>query len=230
MEKYNVYKITNRTNGKFYVGVHKGLMDHYWGSGLAIKRAIEKYSIDNFDKEILHTFDNKEDAYLKESVLVDKDDPLSYNLKDGGFGGWDGVNGSGIDNHFYGKHHTKETKDSLSNMFKGISRSPDTEFKRGSKPHNTGKVWGDEVKQKISKSLTGYKHSDEVNMKKGVSGDLNVSKRPEVRKILSEQKMGDKNPMKKMKGKVIMINDGTITKYHSKELDIPSGWIKGRHK
>lgn len=224
MEKYNVYKITNKVNGKFYIGVHKGLMNDYWGSGILIIRAVNKYGLANFDKEILHTFDNKEDAYLKESVLVDKGNPMSYNLKDGGFGGWPEMEVNG----FEGKQHTSETKQILSDKFKGIRRSPDTEFKQGRKPHITGNKWSQEVKDKISKSLTGYKHSDEVNKKKGRSGDLNVSKRPEVRKKLSESKMGDKNPMKKMKGKVIMINNGTITKYHQKGIDIPDGWLKGR--
>ncbi|MBC8553094.1 MAG: hypothetical protein H8D23_26030 [Candidatus Brocadiales bacterium] len=41
--------------------------------------------------------------------------------------------------------------------------------------------------------------------------------------------MGDKNPMKKMKGKIIMINNGTTTKYHDKHAVIPEGWVKGRH-
>lgn len=37
------------------------------GSGLRIKRAIAKYGVENFSKEILYTFDNCDDMYNKEA-------------------------------------------------------------------------------------------------------------------------------------------------------------------
>ena len=57
--KYIVYEITNKVNGKIYVGVHKteNLNDGYMGSGKNIKDAIKKYGIDNFDKKYLSIFD-----------------------------------------------------------------------------------------------------------------------------------------------------------------------------
>ena len=94
---YTVYKIVNKTNGKIYVGAHqtKDLNDGYFGSGLVIRRAVEKYGVENFDKEILHIFDNSDDMFSKEAEIVNeefvtRDD--TYNLKLGGFGGWDYVN------------------------------------------------------------------------------------------------------------------------------------------
>ena len=240
MKKYNVYKITNKVNGKFYIGVHKGCMDDYWGSGIAIKRAVEKYGYDNFDKEILHTYNNKDTAYLKESELVDKDNELSYNLNDGGFGGWEYVNNECI-NGFKDKHHTAETKQFLSDKFKGMSRSPDTEWKKGKLPHNTGKEWSQETKDKISKSLTGRKRSKESNEKNSqfnLQWNDNPFRKPWKELVggkyddLCEQRsnrMKEDNPMTQKKGTFFLINNGTSTKHHPKHTEIPEGWVKGRH-
>lgn len=91
--KYIVYKIVNNVNGKFYIGVHKtnNVDDSYFGSGLAIKRAIEKYGKECFTKHILHIFDNPKEAFDKEKELVVLSES-SYNLKEGGCGGFDYIN------------------------------------------------------------------------------------------------------------------------------------------
>ena len=69
---YYVYRITNKINGKFYIGVHKteDFEDDYMGSGVAIRSAIEKYGIENFDKTMLYCYDNKKEAYEMEKQLV----------------------------------------------------------------------------------------------------------------------------------------------------------------
>ena len=92
MTYHTVYKITNRLNGKFYIGCHStdNLNDGYMGSGLGIKRAIKKYGVDNFSKEILFILDNQSDMLRMEEILVDMilvKQTDTYNAKLGGIGG-----------------------------------------------------------------------------------------------------------------------------------------------
>lgn len=105
---YTIYKITNTLNGKFYIGSHrtKNINDSYMGSGKLLKRAYEKYGIENFTKEILFIFDTAEEMYAKEAEIVNEDFLLeenTYNVKCGGYGGWDFANKPGNN-----KTHTKE--------------------------------------------------------------------------------------------------------------------------
>lgn len=83
------YKITNVVNGKFYYGVHNttNVDDGYMGSGFALKKAIIKYGVENFRKEILKFFDNEEDAFAYEKEIVNENlikDENCYNIQIGG--------------------------------------------------------------------------------------------------------------------------------------------------
>lgn len=89
---YTVYKIINNINGKCYIGKHvtTDLDDGYFGSGVVLKKAIDKYRKCNFTKKYLHIFDNKADMDEKEKFLVDENfvkSDRTYNIALGGQGG-----------------------------------------------------------------------------------------------------------------------------------------------
>ncbi len=94
---YTIYKITNKLNGKFYIGKHKtkNLDDGYMGSGKLIKRAIKKHGVENFKKEILHIFETESEMNEAEKQLIVIGEG-SYNLCPGGEGGFGYINENGL--------------------------------------------------------------------------------------------------------------------------------------
>lgn len=85
-----VYLVTNKTNGKLYVGKHstKNIDDGYLGSGKGIKRAIDKYGIENFEKKVLGSFPTSEAALSAERLIVSTElvnDKKFYNMIEGGY-------------------------------------------------------------------------------------------------------------------------------------------------
>ena len=108
--EYIGYRITHKTNGRYYIGIvkaymwndkcrartcsHKGDMPAlprgYMGSGHAMREAILEHGEAAFDREILARFDNLQDAdaWEKANVVMNDDDPLSYNLQSGGKSGF----------------------------------------------------------------------------------------------------------------------------------------------
>jgi phage anti-repressor protein len=80
-----VYKITNLINGKIYIGKTINHHTGYMGSGTLIIKAIKKYGIHNFKKEMLITYTN-DDTMLKkyETYFIRKYNtlyPNGYNIK-----------------------------------------------------------------------------------------------------------------------------------------------------
>jgi group I intron endonuclease len=85
-----IYKITNLINKKIYIGKSLIPNEHYYGSGLQITAAIEKYGKDNFSKDIIEEcsediLDNREIYWIEN---LDARNPLiGYNISIGGTGG-----------------------------------------------------------------------------------------------------------------------------------------------
>lgn len=204
---YIVYKTTNQVNGKFYIGTHKtvDLNDDYLGSGKYLKHAIEKYGVENFKKEILFVFDNTEDMFAKEAEIVTEDfisENNTYNLKKGGFGGFDYLNSREYNNPTHNKHHMSMMAEQRKKYYpRGVF---------------FGKCHNDKTKEKISEhkkgqqTFLGKKHSDKT---KKIIAMKN-----------SEKQKGSKNSQYG----TFWITDGKSNMKVKNMQDIPVGWVKGR--
>jgi group I intron endonuclease len=129
-KKYHtIYKITNLVNNKIYIGAHStnNPNDSYMGSGTFIRKAIKKYGIENFSKEIISYHSTYKELYDEEQKIVNiefiqrRD---TYNMEIGGSGGklWtkemidrmkEGIKRcyqNGHVNSFKGKSHTEKSK------------------------------------------------------------------------------------------------------------------------
>ena len=191
---YYIYRITNKANGKTYIGQHKykKLNDSYMGSGVLIKKAIKKYGIENFKKEILYSrIQYKETADDMEKFAIAKERALGkaeYNIADGGQGGNLG----------------EEVNKKISEAKKGKKRPPiSEETRKKMSVASSGRLHSEETKKKISKSNKGKKRSEEYRRhhskmmrgktpwNKDKSGYLSE----ETRKKMSEAMKGENNPM-----------------------------------
>jgi len=217
---YYLYQITNNVNGKIYVGVHKtkSLDDGYMGSGKIINRAIKKYGIDNFEKDILEFFENQELMYAREKEIVTEEllqEKHVYNLRRGGLGGWDYIN----------KHRTIEQRIEI-----GLKGGFANKHKWSETLKNEVSKVLSETCKKTSDDLWKYRF-DEMNSyrKKAFEASLSydsISRRKETLKQRCHQQ-GDKNSQY---GTCWIIKDGKSKKILKEELNefLKSGWNKGR--
>ena len=162
---YTIYKTTNKINGKFYIGHHKtkNLDDNYMGSGKYLNYSIRKHGVENFDKEILHVFNTPEEMYAKEAELVDEDfiaESNTYNLKIGGFGGWDYVNSENFNNPTHTTEHAKMMR-SKSPAFEGRTHS--RKFKSDQSTRMKGnKLFADKQHTEETKAIMSAKAKERL--------------------------------------------------------------------
>jgi len=183
-----VYKITHKQSGKFYVGMHrtKNLDDGYMGSGKLIKRAIDKYGVDQFDKEILHIFDNEDEMIRKEKDLVTRNFCLredTYNIKNGGKGGWNHIKVNGM----FGKKQSKKQRDIArktikTNSERWIKSEKCKKHLQSVRYDWKGKKHTDETKRKMSESSKG-KGLGKSNSQYGTMWITNGTDNRKIKKI-----------------------------------------------
>ena len=200
-----VYITTNLSNGKQYVGDHstKNLEDNYLGSGVYLKKSIEKYGKENFVREILEFFDTKQKAFDGQEKWINECDTLTpngYNLSPTGGYGTFGGSMSEETRRKIGKIHkgrkvSKETKEKISKALKGrVKSSKECENIRQSKLGRKNPMFGKnlttETKEKMSNSHKGQiawnkdiKLSKETKEKMSIAGKNKIFTKKHKNKI-----------------------------------------------
>ena len=185
---YYVYFITLDTpHGEmYYIGkrscnceIEK---DNYWGSGLLLKKAINKYGKERMTKKIICEYTTEEEAYEKEKYFISIFnaccDSCFYNLTEGGEGS-------------LGYKFTEEQiKRNTEGLKKYHSTHPINEAQRkGLKKghgHNRGQKASEETRHKLSEAHRGVPLSEKhIQSKKDAMT-------PEVRKKISDSLKGKK--------------------------------------
>lgn len=134
-----IYRITNKINGKTYIGQHKysdekNPMGRYKGGGIMLHYAYKKYGEEKFSTEVLYKrIREKETADAMEIWMIAKERKENkngcYNIANGGQGGYfiphsdearrkmsEANKGN---KHRLGKHHTEEAKQKNREAHKG---------------------------------------------------------------------------------------------------------------
>lgn len=217
---YLIYKITNNINNKIYIGKHQteNKDDDYMGSGTILKKAIEKYGLDKFTKEILFECNSLEEMNQKEAEIVDEEFIArldTYNIKLGGQGGWDYCNNNSemqslkAKNNWnkYGKNHPVIF--GIKNFWKSLT---DEEYI--------------EYIEKISNALQKYYQNHPGSMK---GRHLSKESKDRIGKANSIKQRGESNSQY---GKCWIYNDKLKENKSIKREDIDKwinmGWKKGR--
>ncbi len=200
---YIVYQTTNLINGKIYRGKHQtsDLNDRYLGSGNQIRRAIKKYGIENFQREILYQFDNEADMISKEAELVTEDFcnlSNTYNICPGGKGGFGYINQNNLTPRRFGFTEEERAKSIIATKLKVQSNSAHRQ------------ALADRAKKNLGYDSTGSHLSDDHKRKIGEANSLH--------------QQGEKNSQFGS----MWITNGTENRKIKKLDQIPEGWYKGR--
>lgn len=203
---YYLYQITNHINGKIYVGIHSttDMDDNYMGSGTYLKRAQQKYGIENFTKEILQMFEDPESMYLSESKIVNQDflnREDTYNIKLGGEGGFDHIN-------------CTKTFEERSEQMKKVAQ-------------NNIRKYGTTV----TPGMRAYLKSEEAHVNRlrclplateAARSEEAIAKRKQTYKTIGFQQKERNSQFGTM-----WITDGAVNKKIGKDENIPEGWRRG---
>lgn len=197
-----IYKITNLVNGKIYIGKDTVSDINYYGSGVLIKRAIEKYGIQNFKKEILEECISNNELCMKEKYWIEYYNStnleIGYNISKGGDGGDTLSNNPNLE----------IIKSKISNVRKGkkyedlFSIDKVRQYKE-----KLGKKTSERLKGKTLEELYGIEKAKEIKEKQSKTRKELNSKKPKKIKIKPTIEEIEEKRINKLKEKYKNIND-----------------------
>ena len=175
-----IYKILNRTTGKFYVGSSSRSIEGRWIEHLSdlrrnshynprLQRAWNKYGEEDFDFIVLEEVKDKKQVVVREQYYLDY--YTCYNKKIG-------YNICPVANSTLGYIHKEETKRKISKALKGREISEETRNKMSKAVKKRPPV-SEETRRKMSEAHKGR-----------VAWNLGVSTPEEVRKKISAANKG----------------------------------------
>jgi group I intron endonuclease len=170
MMNAHIYLVTNKLNGKQYVG-QTTVARNKVGHGLIVTEAYKKHGKDNFNYEpICKNINNRNTLNFIERFwikVIDSRFPNGYNIEAGG------------SNKGIVAESTKE-KLRVANLGKKVSNETKAKIALSS----TGRYPSEETKAKLK-----------VARSKQIPPMLGKTTKEETKKLLSQLRMGDKNPM-----------------------------------
>lgn len=222
-----VYKTTNLSNGKIYIGQHKSdeFDCFYFGSGIKISNALKKYGKSNFKCEVLIECNNKNDLDFYERKFINDlnsiDINIGYNIALGGSGA-------------QLVHQTEETKKKISKSNSGKKRTEECKInfskqRTGGKWINNGKEQKHVLKEEVDYYLSNgwvfgmckkrKPHIVSEETKKKISES---NKKPKKAEAVKNQKKAYKSK------KYHWYTNGNTELYLSEFSEIPDGFKLGR--
>lgn len=163
-----------------YIGQHQteNVDDGYMGSGIRIRRAIEKYGLENFEKTILFECKSEEEMNAKEAEIVNEDfiarDDV-YNICLGGMdGSWKSLS-------FNAKSQASKTR------WQNMSKQQRRHSVKAAHEASKGRIHSANERQRISDGLKALYANDPS--KKGMLGKIHSN---ESRQKMSKSHSGKK--------------------------------------
>lgn len=241
---FYIYRITNKVNGKTYIGQHKYkyINDDYMGSGILLHRAFKKYGKENFSKEIIYSrIQLQETANSVEKFAIAKERKLGkaeYNIATGGEGGHTrygtesqkeasrktGLKNRKISTYWneYIYYYSSILKANTKHFHSIETKMKISEKAKGRKSYWKGKYLPEETKRKISETRKN-RHIEPWN--KGLKG-FGIPWNKGKKGIYSEETIRKMAEAKKGKNVGMhWFNNGTI---EIKAFECPEGFVLGR--
>lgn len=188
---HGIYKITNISNGKIYIGSAVNIYDRWYKhkSDLIKNRHRNSYLQSSWNKygeasflfEVVEVVNDKQDLISREQFWIDALDVCNRKI---------GYNLAPKAGSMLGFRHSKESLEKISKNRTGIGHSEETKKKMSIT--RTGMKRTEEQKKKMSILKTGFRHTEETKRKisEVQKGTIRGARSEEVKRKIGEKNKG----------------------------------------